>query len=129
MRQNPGYLASIFLHTWRRDYGFLHRTHHESQLRPESLSDPMPVLMHISDLHRSSGEPVSNAELVAALERDLDRQQDESPAIARPDALIVSGDLVKGGSPRRLRFQRHDQQAVSSSRRVLGRTRRRVVRR
>ena len=56
----------------------------------------MPVLMHISDLHRSSGEPVSNAELVAALERDLDRQLSESPAIAPPDALIVSGDLVRG---------------------------------
>lgn len=56
----------------------------------------MPVLMHISDLHRSSTEPVSNAELVAALERDLDRQSSESPAIPPPDALIVSGDLIKG---------------------------------
>ena len=56
----------------------------------------MPVLMHISDLHRSSAEPVSNAELVAALERDLDRQLSESPAIPPPDALIVSGDLIKG---------------------------------
>ena len=56
----------------------------------------MPVLMHISDLHRSADEPVSNAELVAALERDLNRQSSEDPPISRPDALIVSGDLVKG---------------------------------
>lgn len=56
----------------------------------------MPVLMHISDLHRSSDEPVSNSELVAALERDLHRQSSESPAISPPDALIVSGDLVRG---------------------------------
>ena len=56
----------------------------------------MPVLMHISDLHRSSDEPVSNSELVAALERDLHRQSNESPAISPPDALIVSGDLVRG---------------------------------
>ena len=56
----------------------------------------MPVLMHISDLHRSLDEPVSNAELVAALERDLYRQSSESPAISPPTALIVSGDLVKG---------------------------------
>ena len=58
--------------------------------------ESMPVLMHISDLHRSTEEPVSNAELVAALERDLHRQSDEHPSISRPDALIVSGDLVKG---------------------------------
>ena len=58
--------------------------------------DRAPVLMHISDLHRSIGEPVSNAELVAALERDLSRQSGEDPPIPPPDALVVSGDLVMG---------------------------------
>lgn len=58
--------------------------------------DHGPVLMHISDLHRSMSEPVSNAELVAALERDLSRQSSEDPLIPPPDALIVSGDLVMG---------------------------------
>lgn len=56
----------------------------------------MPVLMHLSDLHRSLDEPVSNAELVAALERDLGRQSKENPPIAPPDALVVSGDLIRG---------------------------------
>lgn len=56
----------------------------------------MPVLMHISDLHRSSDEPISNAELLASLDRDLDLQSSESPAIPPPDALLVSGDLVMG---------------------------------
>ncbi|MXZ69533.1 MAG: hypothetical protein F4Z17_11340 [Acidimicrobiia bacterium] len=58
--------------------------------------DRAPVLLHISDLHRSIGEPVSNAELVAALERDLSRQAGEDPPIPPPDALVVSGDLVMG---------------------------------
>ena len=96
MRQDAGYLASISLHTWQRDYGFLNRTHREIQLQREGGRDPMPVLMHISDLHRSSDEPVSNAELVARLKRDVDRQLNEGPPIAPPDALIVSGDLVRG---------------------------------
>ena len=56
----------------------------------------MPVLMHISDLHRSSDEPISNAELVAAIDRDLARQSHETPQIPPPDALVVSGDLIRG---------------------------------
>ena len=52
--------------------------------------------MHISDLHRSPSEPIGNSELVAALERDVDRFQREEPPIAPPDAIIVSGDLVRG---------------------------------
>ena len=56
----------------------------------------MPVLMHISDLHRSSDDPISNVELVSALGRDLERQSRENPVISPPDALIVSGDLVAG---------------------------------
>ena len=56
----------------------------------------MYTIMHISDLHRSPSEPIGNSELVAALERDVDRFQREEPPIAPPDAIIVSGDLVRG---------------------------------
>lgn len=58
----------------------------------------MPVLMHISDLHRSLEEPISNAELVAALERDSVRHADETPPIGQPDAVIASGDIVRGAA-------------------------------
>lgn len=56
----------------------------------------MPSLMHISDLHRSLEEPISNPELLAALERDAARYVDEDPPIPTPEAVVVSGDIVLG---------------------------------
>ena len=56
----------------------------------------MFTILHISDLHRSSADPISNKELVSALIADADRQSRETPRISRPDAVIVSGDLVQG---------------------------------
>lgn len=58
----------------------------------------MPVLMHLSDLHRSLEEPITNEELLAALERDTKRYAGEAPPITQPDAVIVSGDIVRGVS-------------------------------
>ena len=58
----------------------------------------MPTIMHISDLHRSNDDPVSNAELVAAIERDIDRQSTEDPPIPPPQAIVVSGDLIRGAA-------------------------------
>lgn len=55
-------------------------------------------ILHLSDLHRSTREPVSNAELVSALVRDCARYANESPPVRPPDAVIVSGDLVNGVS-------------------------------
>jgi hypothetical protein len=56
----------------------------------------MVSILHISDLHRSPNEPVDNDTLVAALLADRDRYLGDTPVIPPPDAIIVSGDLIKG---------------------------------
>ena len=56
----------------------------------------MFTLLHISDIHRSNTDPVSNDELISSILRDFDRASRESPSISYPDAIVVSGDLVKG---------------------------------
>ena len=53
-------------------------------------------LMHISDLHRSKSNPISNDELISCLAADSQRLSHERPSVALPDAIIVSGDLVSG---------------------------------
>jgi len=57
---------------------------------------PMFTLLHLSDLHRSAAEPFTNDEIVSSLVADMGRYSSESPPIAKPDAIIVSGDLVQG---------------------------------
>ncbi len=56
---------------------------------------PLSIL-HISDLHRSPEDPISNQELVSALLHDRDRYVEEVPPIAVPNAIVVSGDLIEG---------------------------------
>lgn len=56
----------------------------------------MYSILHISDLHRSSEEPVDNNSLLAALLADCDRYIGETPRVPPPDAIVVSGDLVQG---------------------------------
>ena len=53
-------------------------------------------ILHISDLHRSSEEPVDNNSLLAALLADRDRYAGETPRIPPPSAIVVSGDLIQG---------------------------------
>ena len=53
-------------------------------------------ILHISDLHRSSEEPVDNDSLLAALLADRDRYAGETPRIPPPSAIVVSGDLIQG---------------------------------
>ncbi len=53
-------------------------------------------IMHISDLHRSPRDPISNDELISALVRDRDRYIREEPSIQAPQAIVVSGDLIRG---------------------------------
>ena len=53
-------------------------------------------IMHISDLHRSPDDPITNEELVSALLHDRDRYVKEEPAMSAPQALVVSGDLIEG---------------------------------
>ena len=54
------------------------------------------TLLHVSDIHRSKDDPVTNAELAIAMLHDRDRYVIEQPAIARPDGIIISGDIVQG---------------------------------
>jgi hypothetical protein len=56
----------------------------------------MYSVLHISDLHRSPSENITNAELISALLSDRLRYVRESPAIQAPDAIILSGDLIQG---------------------------------
>lgn len=52
------------------------------------------TVLHISDLHRTSGPHLSNDELLSALVSDAARWDAEG--IPRPDLIVVSGDLVQG---------------------------------
>ncbi len=53
-------------------------------------------VLHISDLHRSARQPISNDELISALVRDRDRYVAEDPVVPAPDAIIISGDVIQG---------------------------------
>ena len=53
-------------------------------------------ILHISDLHRSARDPITNDTLVAALLADRDRYVLETPEVPCPKAIVVSGDLVHG---------------------------------
>ncbi len=53
-------------------------------------------ILHVSDLHRAHEDPISNDELISTLMADCDRVARETPWIATPDAIVVSGDLVQG---------------------------------
>ncbi|MCY4171780.1 MAG: metallophosphoesterase [Bacteroidetes bacterium] len=52
--------------------------------------------MHISDLHRSSQDSISNDELISALVHDRDRYMREDPSVIAPQAIVVSGDIIQG---------------------------------
>lgn len=54
------------------------------------------TIAHISDLHRSSDNPISNEALLTSLLRDMDVYTTEG--IQKPDILIVSGDIVQGSN-------------------------------
>lgn len=56
----------------------------------------MFTLLHISDLHRSTQDPIENATLLGALLADKDRYIVETPEVSAPDAAIVSGDIIQG---------------------------------
>lgn len=53
-------------------------------------------IMHISDLHRSRDNPISNDALITSLMRDMDTYTTEG--VRKPDILIVSGDIVQGSN-------------------------------
>lgn len=53
-------------------------------------------ILHISDLHRSPTDNITNAELISALVSDRQRYICESPPIKAPDAIVISGDIIQG---------------------------------
>lgn len=56
----------------------------------------MYSILHISDLHRSSEDPISNEELLASLVTDRERYTRSDIPVRAPDAIVVSGDLIQG---------------------------------
>lgn len=52
--------------------------------------------MHISDLHRSKTNPINNQTLLSGLISDCERYTKESIPIPKPNAVVVSGDIVQG---------------------------------
>ncbi len=56
----------------------------------------MATILHISDLHRSPDDPISNVVLVASILDDIARSQSEDPPVPKPDAIIVTGDIIQG---------------------------------
>lgn len=58
------------------------------------MGSPAPTLLHISDLHRTSGPRLRNDELFEAIASDAGRW--EAEGIPRPDLIVVSGDLIQG---------------------------------
>ena|SRR5437899_1650022 len=57
-------------------------------------------ILHISDLHRDPGNPISNEALLDSLENDRRRYSgEENPAVRSPDIIVVSGDVIQGVSP------------------------------
>src|SRR6266542_810041 len=56
----------------------------------------MLSILHISDLHRSPADPISNEELLSVLLRDRDRYLKEDPQVPAPQAIVVSGDIIQG---------------------------------
>jgi len=53
-------------------------------------------ILHISDLHRSPRNPITNDELLSALVSDRERYTHEDPGVPPPDAIVVSGDIIQG---------------------------------
>ena len=54
------------------------------------------TILHISDLHRSSDNSISNVSLLSSLCRDSDNYYNDK--ILKPDLIIVSGDIVQGSN-------------------------------
>lgn len=56
----------------------------------------MYSILHLSDLHRSHDDHISNDELISCLRVDKYRYAKEEPPVRPPDAIVVSGDFIQG---------------------------------
>lgn len=62
----------------------------------DAVRSIMFSILHITDLHRSKSDPITNPELLSALVHDRRHYISEDPQISPPQAIIVSGDLIQG---------------------------------
>ncbi len=54
-------------------------------------------ILHISDLHRDSNNPIRNDVLLDSLENDCRHfSAEEDPKVRSPDLIVVSGDIIEG---------------------------------
>jgi 3',5'-cyclic AMP phosphodiesterase CpdA len=67
----------------------------ESKMKKEAKA--MLTILHLSDIHRTTDEPVSNKNILKALIGDLKRQQ-KNEGLPKPDILVISGDLTQSAS-------------------------------
>lgn len=65
------------------------------------------TIAHISDLHRSSDNPISNVVLLSSLIHDVDIYTTQG--IEKPDILIVSGDIIQGSTDITLLKEQYDE--------------------
>jgi predicted MPP superfamily phosphohydrolase len=77
------------------------------------------TILHISDLHRSSSDPITNDELISALIGDRDRYILEDPSITKPDIIVVSGDLIQGVSLGIIDYEREIEDQYSIAEKFL----------
>ncbi len=61
------------------------------------MNNGVVSIMHISDLHRSPKEEISNAALLSSLVSDNDKYTTDEPRLIKsPNLIIVSGDIIRG---------------------------------
>jgi 3',5'-cyclic AMP phosphodiesterase CpdA len=65
------------------------------------------TIAHISDLHRTYDNPISNVALLNSLMHDMDTYTTQG--IDKPDILIVSGDIVQGSADINLLAKQYDE--------------------
>lgn len=53
-------------------------------------------LIHISDLHRTGDDPLTNSEIANGIFEDIKQEADAGEDFRTPNALVVSGDIVQG---------------------------------
>ena len=74
--------------------GFTYWTDSWYRAVPQRL--PVPTILHISDLHRTSHPHLDNDELLSSICSDASRWH--ADGIPSPDLIVVSGDIVQGAA-------------------------------
>jgi hypothetical protein len=62
------------------------------------MTDSQLRILHLSDLHRTGDDPLTNTELLNGIQLHLGQMAGLGDDFTQPDAIVVSGDLVQGVS-------------------------------